>query len=107
MIGDLRHQVLLQRYALLQDALDEPIETWATISTAWAKISPVTGQEFFAADQLNSSVDHKITVRYIAGLSPKDRVLFGTRIFNIEAILDTDERRRYLTLMASELKTSA
>lgn len=105
--GDLRRRVSVQRRDVGQDDLGQPIETWATLFKAWADISPLSGKELMAAGAIQSAVTHEITMRYRPELAdPKTvaqyRVLYGTRVFNIHASLNQDERNRAVILQAEE-----
>lgn len=105
--GELRHRVTFQRRITAQDSTGQAVESWQDAFTAWADVSPLNGRELIAAQQLQSSVTHMITVRYRSELAdPKAvadmRIVFGTRLFNINACLIQDERRRAVEIQATE-----
>ena len=102
--GRLRHLVVLQRRddTAAPNAFNEPADAWTDLATVWAAIEPISGREFFAAQQVQSEVSHRITIRYYAGLTTKDRVKFGERLFDIRAVLDRDERHVEMQLMCTE-----
>lgn len=105
--GDLRRRVAVQRRDTGQDELGQPVETWATLFKAWADIRPLNGKELLAARAVQSEVTHEIELRYRPELAnPRTvaqyRVLYGTRIFNIQASLNQDERNRAVILQAVE-----
>ena len=93
--GQLRHSVIIQRATTTQGDYGEPIETWATIVETWARIEQLAGKERFAALQVQADVDHRITVRYqsaIDGLVPRDRVIWGSRIYDIKSVIQPEGR---------------
>lgn len=95
--GKLRHRVSIQRLtpgSPEQDAGGTPDESWATIFSAWAEVAPLRGRELIAAQQVASEVTGTVRLRYRADFSitAKDRVLFGTRTYDILAVVDTMER---------------
>ena len=47
-------------------------------------------------------MSHKIRMRYQAGITHKMRVAWGTRLFEIESVLNVGERNREIVLMCSE-----
>lgn len=98
------HRVAIQRATESQGATGEITKTWATLATVWAAIEPLTGREFFQAQQVQAEVSHKITMRHYTGItiSPKDRLLYGTRVFRIESMLNVEERSIELVLMCRE-----
>jgi SPP1 family predicted phage head-tail adaptor len=100
--GRLRHRVTLQSYSESLSALGEPLKTWTDLATVWADVSPERGKEAIAAMQINASVMHRVRIRYREGLTPKMRVVFGTRTLQVEAVLNVDERDRELLLVCVE-----
>lgn len=105
LIGRKRSRVVFQRRGTGTDSYGAPVETWTPLHTCWASITPLRGRDFLAAQQVQAEVTHRIFVNYnatTAGITPKDRVVLGTRNFDIEAILNVDELDRELELMAIE-----
>jgi len=90
--GFLRHRVEIQKATESQNTVGEAVKTWATAASVWARVSPLRGSEYFTAMQTKASVDTKITMRKNAfpTLSPKHRIRFGARIFDIESVIDVD-----------------
>lgn len=100
--GKLRHLLTLQQSTDVQNARGEAIETWTDEADLWGSIRPLTGREGFAANQMFATATHEIKVRYRAGVVPKKRFKHGTRVFDIDAVLNTDERNRELVCIATE-----
>jgi SPP1 family predicted phage head-tail adaptor len=102
-IGALRHQVTIQSYTKSRDSYGGEVETWTDLHTGvWASVEPLIGREYLAAKQVQAEVSHKVRMRYIAGLLPAMRIVWGTRTFEIESILNVQERNRELVIMATE-----
>lgn len=95
-------KVTIQEITETRNSYGESIETWVKFKTVWANIAPISGKEFFNAQTISSKATLKITVNYIDGLTHKKRILHGDRIFNIENILNKDERNRELVILVSE-----
>jgi len=102
MAGTLRHRVTIQQLTISQDAYGGIIETWADLRTVWAEVSPLSGREFWEAQQINSQIEGKIVVRYMAGVKPDMRVMFGSRYLYIEAVINPKEKRELLHLYYRE-----
>jgi len=51
---------------------------------------------------VNAEVTGKISIRYLAGITPKMRVKHGNRIFDIVSMINPEERNRELQLMVKE-----
>ena len=100
--GRLRHRITIQQVAEAQDTYGEPIKTWSTFAQRWAAINQVTGKENFNASQFAPDATTRVELRYLAGVTPKMRVKFGTRTFEIKAVLNNMERDVELTLLCLE-----
>jgi len=101
-IGDLRHRVSIQSVAQSSDGQGGYTEGWSTDSTVWAKIDPLNGYERMQAQQLASPVTHKVTIRYLSGLTTKHRLLSGSRVFAIKEVINLAEENRFLQLRCVE-----
>lgn len=98
-IGDLRDRVTIQNFIRTPDEYGGYTETWQDIATVWANIKPLRGREFFQAQQIQSEVTHKITIRYTDIVKPTSRIKYNNRIFEIKSIIDVDNRHRFLEIM--------
>jgi SPP1 family predicted phage head-tail adaptor len=101
-IGKLRHRIKIQKYTAGRDSFGGEEPVWTDVAEVWARVSPVSGKEFFASAQVNAEVTTKITMRYIKGITPKMRVVFDSRSFDIVSVLDFEERGIELNLMCRE-----
>lgn len=100
--GKLRNQIVIQTVTESRDSLGGVSESWATYATVRASIEPLKGTEKFQDKTTLSEVDLKVRIRYLAGVTTKMRILFGTRIFNIHSIINYNEMNRELTLYCVE-----
>lgn len=101
--GLLRHRVDIQKATESQDAYGEPDKTWTIHATVNAAIEPLTGREFLQNRQIGSELTHQITIRYLAGVTAKMRIRFGLRYFDIESVINENERNVKHVLMCKEL----
>ncbi len=101
--GKLQHLVTIQDYAVTRDATGGEVKAWATHAQRWAWMKPLTGSEKYVNQQLIAQVSHEINIRYASGVRPKMRVLYGTRTFDIVAVLDWEEKGTELKLLCKEL----
>lgn len=92
--GQLRHRVAIQRATETKNGLGEPVHTWATQVTRWMRVEPMQGKELFEARQVNPKMSHKVTMRYdgTTSVTPDDRLLWGSRVFNIVDVQNVEER---------------
>lgn len=102
-IGKLRHRVTLQESISSKDSFGAEIETWSDTATVWASIEPLSGKEYFAAQQVNAEINTKITIRYRAGVQSTMRLAFQNRQFDILSVINTEEKKLELILMCREV----
>jgi SPP1 family predicted phage head-tail adaptor len=100
--GLLRHKICIQEKVTLRDSMGGEIVTWEPFTYCWAQIEPLSGREYFAAKQAQASISHKMIMRYQSGIKPYHRIQWGERNFNIDAILNPEERNRELTIFCTE-----
>jgi SPP1 family predicted phage head-tail adaptor len=102
-IGDLRERIALQRESRSRDRAGGFVTSWLTVATVWARVAPVSTGERFMRQQMQASAEWKVTIRYRSDLSPKMRVVWNGRTFEIRGMPNPDERRRFLDLACDEL----
>jgi len=101
--GRYRARIVIERATEARDTFGEADPTWATFATRWAAILPQSGREFTAAKALYPELTHLVETRWVAGVTPKMRVRYGTRRFDIVAVMNQEERSVEMTLACREL----
>ena len=101
-IGDLRQRLVLESALRVDDGGGGANETWVEEAQLWALVRPLAGQERVEADSIAGRVTHEIWLRYRDGVEPSMRFRMDTRLFDIRAVMDVDERRRFLRCFAEE-----
>lgn len=99
--GKLRHRVTIQQLVAgspQQHGTGEPDVAWTDVATVWAGIRPLGGRELFLAQQAASRVEAEIEIRYRSGLDTAMRVVHGSVVYDIAAIIDPEERHARLIL---------
>jgi len=100
--GKLRHRVVIEEQVTTKNSFGENDTYWAHFATVWASIEPLSAREFIAAQQVQSKVSARITIRHRPGLKASMRILHGSTVFNIEGMLsDPVSGLEYLTLPVS------
>ena len=100
--GTLNRRITLQTRAPAQDSYGQESITWSDWATCWAHIRPMSGREILAAQAINAETTHIVTIRYRPGVNAGMRLLFGSRIFNIEAVIEPEMAHVTLELQCSE-----
>ncbi len=104
-VCDLRHEVTIQAENPSTDAGGGQTDPWANptkVATVRACIEPLKGFERLRAMQLEDSISHKITMRWRSGVTAKHRIKYGSRLFNIRAVINVEERNKWLEILADE-----
>ena len=100
-IGDLRHRVAIQARDATLDVYGQPAQTWTTTATVWGSVADISGKELLAAMAVQSEVSTHITIRYRAGVTTANRILYDGVIYNISAVVDPTGRKRETNLMCA------
>ena len=100
--GRLRHRVSIQSQGTTLDDYGESTDSWSTDDTVWAAVEPVSGSERDIGEQMVGVVTHRVVMRYVSSLTPNKRILFGSRVLNINSVLNIDERNERLSLFCME-----
>lgn len=90
--GLLRHLITIQQNTQTHDASGGLVDSWGTYYQVHAGISTTGGREFYRARQTNSELTHEVTIYRLEGVKPKMRVLWGTRVLEIVAVLPDETR---------------
>lgn len=69
----------------------------------WAAVEPFRGREYWNNQQVQGEATHKIVMRHRSGITPANRVLWGSRVFNVIEALNPDERSISIEIMAKEV----
>jgi SPP1 family predicted phage head-tail adaptor len=101
--GSYRHPITFQKQTTEKNEFGEKVSTWVDFAQSRAGIYPVSGKDYFAAEQIHSDVTTKVHVRYMPGITADMRVKFGERIFKIVAVLNFQENNKELQLMCKEM----
>jgi SPP1 family predicted phage head-tail adaptor len=101
-IGDLRTRLTLEAPSRAADGGGGASVTWSTVASVWASVRPTGGGESYALDRVAGRVTHEIVLRYRSGVTPEMRLREGTRVFEIRAAFDPDQRRHWLKCLAEE-----
>lgn len=98
--GMLRTPVTFQRLTRTSDGAGGATQSWAAIAGAPTRghVKSMSGSERFASARVEATATHRVTVRYFAGLTEADRVVFGGRLYSIKFINNIEQRNRWLII---------
>lgn len=101
-IGDLRERLALEAPLDTPDGGGGVTRGWALLAEVWGAIRPSTGSERAEADGVCGYVSHEIWIRHRTDVTPDMRLRLATRVFEIRAVMDVNERRRHLRCLVEE-----
>lgn len=99
--GRLNKRVILQTVTPTRDTGGGATEAWADTATLWAEIEELSGSEQFDAQQVASTLTHRVTLRYRA-VTPQQRIKYGSRILRIESVANPGQRNESVVLQCRE-----
>jgi len=105
--GMLRKKITIQQVSEEQTTDGFPTPTWSTFATVCAEFvimkgSVGVGDETIQGDRPIAETNQQIRIRYLSGLTPKMRVVFESRIFNIRSIVNPGEQNIEMIMRVSE-----
>jgi SPP1 family predicted phage head-tail adaptor len=104
--GKLRHRVRLESRVRAENAIGEVEETFELVAERWAHVRPITAAELLRANKPELQTTHVVTLRYVGNIPATSRLVWGTRTFQIEGVINRDERNRQMDLTCVETTNS-
>lgn len=101
--GRLRHKIVIESETESQDSAGEATLSFATFATVRAEIVTQPAREMLKAGQ-ELSVQHTMfRIRYLSGITPKMRVLYDSRYFDIESATPVNDKNQVIHLLCKEI----
>lgn len=102
--GEFNRRIFFQRAVTTDDGYGGKPMTWINCGEAWAKIEPLSGNEYFEAHNIQNVVSHRITIRYRTDIREDMRISAGGEAFEIESILDIEQGHQFMAIMCTEAR---
>ena len=100
--GRLRHRLAV--YDVKLSGGVPSTETLTLLGTFPCEIAPMSGKEYMGLGGMANVLTHKITMRYVNNLTTAHIGAFEGRRFRFQPIVNPDERKRELQIVAVESK---
>ena len=68
-IGEFRERLTIQRKDVTRNSIGDEVFTWSDVATTWAKVMPLRGNAFFAANQEQHAIDARFLIRSRTGIT--------------------------------------
>ena len=99
--GLLRHRITIRVAADVRNEIGEYEPTWSDLATVWAQVKTESGVEAMRGDVEEATYTHTVRIRYLDGVTSKDRIAWGLRTFEVVAVVP-DERHTELRIRCVE-----
>ena len=104
--GSLRDRVSIQIKNSTRNSVGEEVINFTTCaSNVPANVRPLSMRERFNADQIQSDIQKIMVIRYTSNVEPTGQIVWKDKTFNIESIIDHNERQHRITLGVSRVNT--
>lgn len=105
--GALNKRILLLREHVRIDDYGSPVSYWHPFKYVYASIEPLTGREYWQAQQAHDEATIKIIMRYSSDINGRLRVQYTTNTNTVEyemksPIINVQTNDSYLVLMCRE-----
>ena len=103
MIGAMRHRLTLQQRVTTSDSAGGYADSWQNVAgepVLYAAIEDLGGRVDFRGGQERHGVTHRLVIHYRADIRPDMRLAGDNKTYDIVAILDRDNRKAYLEVLA-------
>jgi SPP1 family predicted phage head-tail adaptor len=93
--GKLRDRITVQIASGTTNALGETVLAWSDSSAVWASVEGVSAREALLAGQQETSVTHRLRLRYLPGLTQQMRFAWRGRTLEIVSLLEHGNRSEH------------
>lgn len=93
--GQMDRRLTIQRATYATNGFNEPVPTWTTLATVWARRINVSDAERQRSAETAAEITARFQVRYqaaLASLNPKDRVICEGDTFDIWGVKEIGRR---------------
>lgn len=96
--GKLRERVTVQVPSGNVNALGETVLSWSDSATVWASVEGVSSREALATGQQDTTITHRVRLRYVPGLTQQNRFSWRSRTLNIVSLLEYGNRSEHVAI---------
>lgn len=97
--GSLNNRIIVQSQTGGTDALGQPVDTWTDTHSLWANIKYQNGSQSIKSGADTSIVQVSIRIRRKYGVNAGMRVLYGSTVYQIDAVLHDEKDKQYTDLV--------
>ena len=103
-VGRLKAKVTIQQVSETPNAYGERVITWNNYAAnRWAEVDPQKGVEQFLRQRTISSDTVLFRLRYLTGIVPKMKLVYGGHDYNIRSVINVKNADRELLLECEKI----
>jgi SPP1 family predicted phage head-tail adaptor len=100
--GWLNRRLVLEAPIEAPDGAGGVTRGYATVTTLWAQVVPVTARDEVVAAAVGATVTHRVTIRMRDDVTTRHRLREGARTYQVVALRDASGQGRFLEISAQE-----
>lgn len=100
--GQLDQRITLQQPTGARDGFGQETITWQAVAIVWASAQPLRGREYFAAAAVQREATVRFTIRHRADVLSTWRILWASKVYQIDSPPVMKGRKQWLEILASE-----
>lgn len=101
--GALNVRVTIQQPQAGSDEFGQPVVGWSDVVAVWASVRHLSGIEAAKSGMDVSSVRASIRIKYRDGITAAMRVMVGSVVYQIKAVMPDLGRRVYVDLVCEQV----
>lgn len=102
--GKLSCRVMIQAPSTDEDGSGGRVNAWVDVGEVWARIQPLKGSALWQANQIDEKVNVRITIWHREDVRPGYRIVHGTAVYRVSAVLDPAMNREVLEITCETLR---
>lgn len=102
--GKLRERVTVQIPSGNVNALGETVLSWSDSTSVWASVEGVSARESLTAGQQETTISHRVRLRYLPGLSANMRFSWRSRTLEIISLLEHGSRSEHEAICQEQVQ---
>jgi len=103
-LGDFRTRATIQERVRTDDSQGGDTHRYVTVASIWCRARGTGGEEFRAAQRSNPKITWEVESRFSTELRANRRLVFGSTVLNIVAVLDPGGNRLRSLSLCEELQ---
>lgn len=93
--GKLRERITVQVPSGSSNPLGETVISWSNSTSVWASVEGVSAREALVLGQQDTTVTHRVRLRYLPGLTQDMRLAWRNRTLEIISLLEHGNRSEH------------